>query len=509
MSSESARNKRATAWRVTFVVAAVGAVLAPVVVASFFDEELARAFGPVERREDDAIYWQVGAVAAFGLFGLLAAYMIFSALRANLSRLARVTGAVWAPLLMVVVIGGLVLVGLNVVPENRGPYLSWTRDPKTTMTVTWETKSPATDALLWGESESSVDVEVAANVTPARAEDGYYHYSVTLRGLSPGTKYYYRVPGLQTRPASFSTAPSGASAKFKFVLYGDSREYDRVIENEHVELVRTILSTVPADELAFVINTGDLSRTHDFVHGWNLHFLAIRDLASRVPYLVASGNHEWNTASSFDQVDQPANAIQEFPSNDFPAEDVGGLNETSFAFGYGAAYFIFLGYPHAGSDDSAVLQWFEQQLAHANATHEFTFVSLHRPPFDRRSGGYNDALDVIEHDLPLVYLGGVDAVFSGHNHVLAHQEVAWDGDPSGRNVTYVVSGGGGAGLRDALYGQWDDNYGLGYRGRTVFAKKVNHFYVVEVDGAAGTATFSAVDADGNAVYPSFTLTSFK
>ncbi len=185
------------------------------------------------------------------------------------------------------------------------------------------------------------------------------------------------------------------------------------------------------------------------------------------------------------------------------------MNETSFAFGYGAAYFIFLGYPHAGSNDTAVISWLENQIAIGNSSYRFTFVSFHRPPFDRREGGYNDAIDVIQNQCWLFHLGGVDAVLNGHNHVLAHQNITWTADPSGRNVTYLISGAGGASLRTPLYGTWNSATSFGYSGQTIYAQRINHFFAIEVDGGAGTATFRCYDLEGNLVYAPFTLAAFK
>lgn len=499
-------------WRAVFVAVAGLAITGPIAVALNFREDITRAF--TNPGWDEAIYWQAGTIGVFALFGLLAFYMGVSGVKMNVTKYSKAWAVLLLPLLAFVSVGGFALVALNQVPTARGPYLSWTNDPKTTMTITWEQRSFRDDyALEYGTSEAALGLSASANCTTRREDDGYYHYTATLSSLSPGTRYYYRIPGFFNGPASFQTAPSHRTGNFTFLLYGDSRETERVLGNEHIPLIKQAEQNVNVTDLAFTINTGDLSGTHDSVIGWNLHFLAIKPLATHAPYMVASGNHEWNGDSPYDQVDQPANWIQEFPMQDHPAGEIGGLNETSFAFGYGCAYFIFLGEPHTGSAEPAVLDWLEAQLAYGNASYKFTFLSFHRPPFDRREHAYNDDQNVLENHARLFYLGGVDAVFNGHNHVLAHQEVRWDptktGDPNARNITYLISGAGGASTREPKYGTWENNYNLGFYGRTRYCEEINHFYKIAVDGAAGTATFTAIDIDGNVVYPSFTLSSFK
>ncbi|MHA1731969.1 MAG: purple acid phosphatase family protein [Promethearchaeota archaeon] len=501
-------------WRVAFGVVAVSAVLTLVGLSLVFQEEISDALRDLGTSEE-AMYWVLGTVVFYALFGLLAGYMVFSLAKKppNLTRWSKTWSALCLPLLLVTSVGSFVYYGLNIVPDARGPYLSWTRDPQTTMTIAWELKASGQYEVQYGVDPAKLDQSIQATRLEKRDDDGYYHYIATITGLSPGRRYYYRVPGVMDAQAAFKTAPDSATGNFTFILYGDSRETQKIGDNQHIALVEQILKRVDVSTISFVVNTGDTAYAHDHVRSWNLHFLAIRGLATRAPYFVASGNHEWNTGNPQDQVGQPANLIQEFPAEDRPSEDIGGLNETSFAFGYGCAYFIFIGYPHEGHlGYDAVNQWLNQQLAIGNSSYKFTFVSFHRPPFDRREHSYNDATDIIEHQAKMLHMGGVDAVFNGHNHVLAEEEIRWDpsgNDPTARNVTYIISGGGGATLRQPKYGSWANNYSQGFYGRTVYASSVYHFFVVEVDGTAGTATFTPYDLSGNVIQAALTLKAFK
>ncbi len=393
-------------------------------------------------------------------------------------------------------------------PTTRGPYLSWSRSPTTTMTITWERLESQSHQLHWGVDPTALSETVSLSPPRTCRDDRYYHYSVTLEGLQPGTRYYYRIPGVQEDPVSFRTAPGDPDTRFTFIIYGDSREKTKGPTNQHDQLIAHINDRFAPGELAFAVNTGDLARKHSSVRGWDLHFDAIATLSRHTPYMPVSGNHDWNTDTT-DELNQPMNLIHELPAGDLPEEGIGGLRETSWAFGYGAAYIIGLGMPHAGQvGNTEVNRWFEQQLAIGAADYRFTFVLFHTPPFDRRGGGYNDSTSVLAHQAQLIHGYGTDAVFNGHNHVLAHQVIRWDPtacDPDVRPVSYIISGGGGAELRSAVEGSWNDSYGYGFYGQTLNAQSVNHYYTVEVDGSAGTTTIIPYDMSGVELYPPFVI----
>ncbi len=394
------------------------------------------------------------------------------------------------------------------VPSTRGPYLSWTQAPTTSMTITWERLLPQAHQVHWGTDPAALTETIHVSVPALCRDDRYFHYSVTLEGLSPGTRYYYRIPDVQEEPAVFRTAPEDRDARFTFIMYGDSREKTTGGTNQHARIIAQINDHYPAGDLAFVLNTGDLVREHNSVRGWDLHFDAIGDLARHTPYLIASGNHDWDTESA-DEASQPTNLIHELPAVNRPNEEIAGLRETSYALGYGSVYLIVLGLPHTGQiGDTEVNRWLTEQLSIGAASYRFTFVAFHMPPFDRRDKGYNDATDVLAHQAQLLHSFGVDAVFNGHNHVLAHQVIRWDPtacDPDVRPVSYFISGGGGADLREPAEGSWNDTYGFGFYGQTLNARSVNHYYTVEVDGAAGTATFTPFGLSGEALFPPYVI----
>ncbi|MBD3351196.1 MAG: hypothetical protein GF364_06895, partial [Candidatus Lokiarchaeota archaeon] len=463
-------------FRIVGISTAILCITTPILAILLFRYDVINAF--MNPSYEDSTYWIMGVIGIWIIFGLIAVYMSFSTLKDNINNRSKFLGLFFLPLLLTANVGGVVYLLIENVPQQRGPYLSWMGDPKTTMTLTFEIKSSGSfDVEYKKESDSLWNNEpISFTISDKRSSDGYYHYTANLTNLNPNTRYEYKIAGINNDIMTFNTAPDNKNTPFKILVYGDSREYSKTIDNEHIPLMKQFIEEQNEEDFAFAINNGDTATSHNDIASWNLHFLAIDDVASRMPYFVASGNHEWNMdALWWSTENQPAIDIQDFPIGDDSINDIYSLNETSYAFGYSCAYFIFLGAPHAGCNKTAYLDWLEYQLKIANGTigdgYEFIFIYDHYPPFDRRENAYNDDVMMIKTEVPMYYYSGVDAVISGHNHVLAIQNITWSGDPAypnSRNMTCLITGAGGASTRVPKYGLWENNYTMGFYGKTTY-----------------------------------------
>jgi hypothetical protein len=82
--------------------------------------------------------------------------------------------------------------------------------------------------------------------------------------------------------------------------------------------------------------------------------------------------------------------------------------------------------------------------------------------------------------------------------------------PNSRNITCLITGAGGASPRTPLYGLWENNYSMGFYGKTTFCERNFHYYSVEVDPTAGTATFKCYKLGVGYYAPaSFVIHAFK
>ena len=95
----------------------------------------------------------------------------------------------------------------------------WVLSPEPTRaTVAWTTAQPVVGAVAFGASASLDGV--------AREGEARKDHRVSLTGLSPLTRYRYRVEGEVPAEGSFSTAPdprAAVDAKFRVLVYGDNR----------------------------------------------------------------------------------------------------------------------------------------------------------------------------------------------------------------------------------------------------------------------------------------------
>ncbi|MHA1294935.1 MAG: fibronectin type III domain-containing protein [Promethearchaeota archaeon] len=308
----------------------------------------------------------------------------------------------------------------------KGPYLSWTEDPKTSMTISWQTPAECDSIVEYREKGSSDWNE------SSRAYETMYH-SITLRGLKSDTKYEYRIKtstrddlwGLDEEKYTFKTAPNSIDEKFSFCIYGDNRP-GNFKENAHKRLVDAMLLE---DDAVFTINVGDLVHRPKNLEQWDRFFWEIKELAAIKPYFSALGNHEYDEGSD---PDYGANYFRffHFPEN--------GKNEFYYSFNYSNVHFIALNMSTSHlyiSDDE--IEWFEKDLIKNDG--KWKVVYFHVPPFS--SGGHDDNQEIIDKMVPLFEKYNV-VVFCGHDHHYEHQIV--------NDIHYIITGGGGSPLEVGL-----------------------------------------------------------
>ncbi len=190
---------------------------------------------------------------------------------------------------------------------------------------------------------------------------------------------------------------------FTFAVCGDVRQ--------GVEVYAELLRRVEAEDVAFLVNTGDLverGRERNFQE-----FAALMDTFTP-PFFPVAGNHD--TADGFlDEFLQYSGA---------PAEH--------YSFDYGPGHFVVVD-SHLGVLSTSELSWLEADLAASDRLLKMVF--LHHPPFDPRG---NDSIFHGGNDrfMALMEQYGVSYVFAGHIHAYAEE--------TRNGVHYIISGGAGA-----------------------------------------------------------------
>ncbi len=382
---------------------------------------------------------------------------------------------------------------------RNGPYL---QDVTTdSIVVVWETDGSSTGEVQYGTT-------VSMNDTAPSAITGTLH-EVELSGLSPSTQYHYRVETSEGDSDDYTllTAPL-PNEPFELVFVGDTRTNTW----DHEDVVAQLTTLVGYPDL--LINTGDMVEDSDVISQWDDFFSIEHDLLARGTLLPVVGNHD--------------DADSHWFFDYYFAPPPGG-NDHYYSLDYGNLHLLVLDTQETFTPGSDQYVFIENDLgaAAANTSIEHIFVAGHWPAYSSGAHGLTDHDEwgqVRDYLQPLFETYGVDIYWCGHDH---HYERAVV-----NNVTYIVTGGGGApadlsdflpeelldllddwGLKlwdpDVLYGDlvqmipgWQlllPLFDIEFDGNDwkVEGKMVNHFVHVQITG--GLFVAEAWDIDGSLI----------
>ena len=144
--------------------------------------------------------------------------------------------------------------------------LTWTKDPKTTQTITWRTSTNVTKGLVQyknlttGETKTFNATKQDFSTSSTDINTGCMNlFSATLENLTPGTKYSYMVGDGQnwSTENTFKTEASKED-DVKFIVFGDSQSGNADVPN-YAPWNKTVQNAYSKNKDAdFMINVGDL-----------------------------------------------------------------------------------------------------------------------------------------------------------------------------------------------------------------------------------------------------------
>jgi predicted MPP superfamily phosphohydrolase len=313
--------------------------------------------------------------------------------------------------------------------------LSWSDDPKTTMSITWQSRMPLLQPKVqYGEGGTLSQTAVVRRIRYAQETGALYQ--VTLRNLKPDATYSYRAGDARKgwSPAhTFRTAPATPPARFVFTAFADHGVTPAAKQN-----VQRVLTGEKPD---FHLIMGDLSYANGNQPVWDDWFELLEPLASQVPVMVCPGNHEDEPDIRF------ATYLARFA---LPGK------ELYYRFDYGNTRFIL--FNSQDFRDAEQLRWFERELrdARRDPTVRWVVVVMHHPLYSSTVRRLNDTARIAVLQ-PLFDKYRPDLVLLGHNHNYERTYPLLRGKPvvrqpnryqQGKGVIYVTSGGGGKSLYD-------------------------------------------------------------
>lgn len=406
----------------------------------------------------------------------------------------------------VTVIGILLIVGVHLLCAPSAPVpvgsvpsrimLTWSGDPTTTQSVTWQTATAlSTPQAQVAKSSPHPDfadkATTVAGTVSSKAEPG--RYVVKLTGLDPATHYLYRVGDGKTWSEwnAFRTA-STKPEPFRFIYVGDAQNN---IKSMWSRTMRAAYATAP--DARFIAHAGDLVAEGYDERLWGEWSDALGFISATVPSLPAPGNHDLHRApgspdaKSTLSVSPIWNMLFSLPDN---GPDAPELKGQSYFMDYQGVRFVVLDvnvFANEAFDApakqrvwDAQLNWLNKILA--NNPNHWTIVVQHQPLYAMAKGrDYQEMRAVLA---PLYEKYGVDLVLQGHDHHYSRTHKIAQGrivDASAPGVIYTISVSG-----PKMYEVQEPN-------RKLMANVVEQtqcFQVIEVSPAE--LKYAAYSADG-------------
>ncbi|KAL5543906.1 hypothetical protein UlMin_007690 [Ulmus minor] len=197
------------------------------------------------------------------------------------------------------------------------------------MTLTWTSGyniDEAVPLVEWGVVGENKVKSPAGTLTfdrssmcgaPARTvgwrDPGFTHTSF-LKDLWPNTKYTYRMGHylnngsfIWSKIYTFNSNPyPGQDSLQRVIILGDMGKADRDGANQYANNQPGALNTTDQlikdlKNIDFVFHIGDMAYADGYISQWDQFTAQMEPVASAVPYMVASGNHErdWTNSGSF------------------------------------------------------------------------------------------------------------------------------------------------------------------------------------------------------------------
>jgi chitodextrinase len=420
---------------------------------------------------------------------------------------------------------------------TRYPYL--TDVVQTYATVNWGTdRSQTKGTLKYGPVGGSCATNTVSASKTSISVNGVneYQWKAKLSGLTPNTRYCYRIflgttdlLGGDPSPQFWSQIPAGSSTPYSFAVFGDWGDTDQNGDNPQQAAV---LSSLGSSGARFALATGDTG--YDSGTQANLGDLQQKGFrissvfgpnfwakaGSTVPLFNAVGNHGMNATffTTWPQDRVVANSNGKYAMETYCCANGANSQKSPsawYAFDAGNVRFYVLttvwGSSNVGTSDeygmdyayrwqksSPEYQWLKNDLA----THpsQLKFAVFHYPLYaDNATEGSDPLLRGADSLEGLLTSNGVDMVFNGHSHMYERNFPTSDG------LVSYVTGGGGAKPQPISHCQPYDAYGIGWSQTTGPSKcgsaplpssidQIFHYLKVDVNGSQ--VTVSAVNALG-------------
>jgi len=353
-----------------------------------------------------------------------------------------------------------------------GLFLTWQRDPTTTMTIDWHTEPGQ------GERDSVVQYtidgvdgwqEAKGDVRPFPFSDRTVH-RVELEGLTPDTQYRFRF-GEDSKSYLFRTMPAVLDRPLRFINGGDTKPNESFLRMNKV---------ARGYDPAFIVWGGDLAYCDGNpkrVGSWYAWFDGIKETLVHedgrvIPIIVTIGNHEIFRHEGSVRLAVRAGMSEEEAKEFFAGHGLSG-GEAPYYF----ALMAFPGYPSYNTLDfgdyltlialdsqhyspiaGKQAEWLGKALAERKGRpHIFPFYHLPAYP-SAKSFTSGAAHNIRQLWSPLFEASGVRVALEHDNHTYKRTHPILAGEINPKGIIYVGDGSWGATKRQRARSEEQDHF---------------------------------------------------
>jgi len=277
---------------------------------------------------------------------------------------------------------------------------TFTDDPKTTRTITWQSTIKSGEVIIGNDRYPSEGIEYIFGI------DSIYLHKVDLTGLEPGKTYWFIVGSSGYYSPAYSFRTERSSGEFTILHITDPQigntddavNWKRVIEAAHNKYPNA----------AFIVNTGDI--VNNLIERRLRHYFDYAQaVLANYAFVYAMGNN--------DSLD--------WYGTHFYITDNKNVDKTGilYSFDYGNTHFISINVAFTDDEDKYEeveefylsdnqVEWLENDLK--NTSMKWKVAMIHKPDFAKKSRA-NAESPVTE----LFDTYNVDLVLGGHYHFYA------------------------------------------------------------------------------------------
>ncbi|KAE9109456.1 hypothetical protein PF007_g12232 [Phytophthora fragariae] len=358
-------------------------------------------------------------------------------------------------------------------------HLSLT-DDETAMAVMFNTASSKTPIVKYGENPQGLKYKATGTSTTYGADDlchapanvlgqrafrdpGYMH-TVIMTDLKPDTYYYYQYGheeyGL-SHVRRFKSRPPKNTKYANFIAYADMGTY--VEPGSASTAGRVYEDVVGGGYDSFLLHFGDISYARSVGYLWDQFFHMIEPYATRLPYMVGIGNHEYDYNAGGKHDLSGAGECGVPMHHRWHAPKTGNWIYW-YSFNYGGIHVIQMSTEHNWTRGSEQYEWLQHDLEQVDrSVTPWVVLTAHRMMYTTQMNIESDmkvSYKFQEEVEDLIYQHRVNLMMVGHEHAYERSCPLYRKEcvPDGKGTVHVVVGSAGypLGTEDfsSKYGSW-------------------------------------------------------